>query len=231
MFKGLVRVTVPVAAFGAGVFVVSQVPLFSRPVQPPIHHNEDALSRVVSSPQYQQCAQDNAEKLHYGSHGVPLGHRRSFVPTGLLSGADLFGIDPIIFTNPEKKTLTGFYHLGKEMVSHDGQIHNGAILTIMDGELCKCGFPELPSKRGVTASLELNFHNQAQPNSIAMLSARVVEIKGRKVVIEGVLEELPSLKKNSDTQLPVPVIIATSRCVLVEPRWFKYVAWMWQLEL
>lgn len=226
MFRRLVRITVPIAAFGVGAVSASKISHI-RTLPAPRHANEDALAKVTSSSQYQQCINDPQQKLHFSSQLIPKGHRHSFVPTGLLSGAKLFGIDPVIFTNKRDKTLTGFYHVGSEMVSHDGQVHNGAILTILDGELCKCGFPELPSKRGVTAALDLKFHAQAEPDSIVMLTAKVTESKGRKVVIEGSLKALPHYEENKVTHWREPVEIATAKCLLVEPRWFKYVAWMW----
>lgn len=114
----------------------------------------------------------------------------------------------------ESYDLVGFYHLGNKLTSQDGQIHNGIISTILDEGLCTTGFNKLPSKRGVTAKLNINFINQANKNTTVILKAKVVQHKGRKVVINGQLSELGGH------------VIANGNCILVEPKWFRYFSWI-----
>ncbi|QEL62169.1 hypothetical protein SBP28_004180 [Candidozyma auris] len=95
-------------------------------------------------------------------------------------------------------------------------LHNGITATILDEGLCACGFSSLPSKRGVTANLTIDFKNQAQPQSTVVLRAKVAEAKGRKVVIDGTLSTFPTHLGEK------PMEIASAKCVLVEPKWFKY---------
>ena len=99
------------------------------------------------------------------------------------------------------------------------QIHNDVVSTILDECLCACGFSKLPSKKGVTAKLSIDFLNQARPESTVVLRAKVTEAKGRKVVIQGRLELLAAAAHES-------IPIASAECVLVEPKWFKYFSWL-----
>lgn len=153
------------------------------------------------------------------SDNLPQQHHHNYVGSGLLFGPNLMEIDPIIFLNPDSGEITSFYHLGSKLISQDGLIHNGVTSTIIDEGLCTCGFSRLPSKKGVTAKLSISFENQAPPNSTVVLKAKVVESKGRKVVIDGVLETFPLDGSN-------PITIANANCVLVEPKWFKYLSWL-----
>lgn len=177
------------------------------------------MAKIESSSLYKRLDKDPANIKYYTSEMFPEQHHKNHVGTGLLFGPNLFEVDPVLFINESKGELTGFYHLGKELISQDGLIHNGVTSTILDEGLCACGFAKLPSKKGVTANLTINFHNQAPPDSTVVLRAKVVEHKGRKVVIEGTLSMF-SLGDAKTTE------IASSTCVLVEPKWFRYFRWL-----
>ncbi|KAK6204379.1 HotDog domain-containing protein [Scheffersomyces amazonensis] len=220
MFKRLVRTSVPLVAFGVGV---AAFPANWRKgnwrEKKLLHINDDVVEKITLSKEYKDLAADPDTSQYSSSETFPNQHHKNYVGTGLLFGPDLFEIDPIVFLNEKKGELTSFYHLGDKLISQDGQVHNGVVSTILDEGLCSCGFPLLPSKKGVTASLSIDFKNQAPPGSTVVLRAKVVEAKGRKVVIEGNLETLPFDKSEQ------PIEIAHSRCVLVEPKWFKYFSW------
>lgn len=177
------------------------------------------MAQIELSNLYKSLDQDPDQAKHYTSETFPEQHRDNHVGSGLLFGPNLFEVDPVLFINEKKGQLTGFYHLGKELVSQDGQIHNGVTATILDEGLCACGFAKLPSKKGVTANLKIDFHNQAPPDSTVVLKAEVVQHKGRKVVIEGTLSTFPFDGSK-------PVDIASSTCILVEPKWFRYFRWL-----
>lgn len=220
MFRTFTRLTVPVVAFGAG-FALFPAQWKKGNWQPLklTHINTAVLTKIENSTLYKQLEQDENTSKYYNSETFPEQHRKNHVGSGLLFGPNLFEVDPILFINEKNGELTGFYHLGKELISQDGQIHNGVTATILDEGLCACGFAKLPSKRGVTANLTIDFHNQAQPDSTVVLQAKVVENRGRKVVIEGTLSTFPLDGAR-------PMEIASSRCVLVEPKWFRYFRWI-----
>lgn len=214
------RLTSPVLAFGAGLFLFPAEWRKSKLAPRKLtHFNHDALNALEKSDLYKQLSNEPGVKKYYNSESFPEQHHQNYVGRGMLFGPDLFEIDPVVFLNEKEGKLTAFYHLGSELVSNDGQIHNGVTATILDEGLCTCGFGKLPSKRGVTANLNIKFHNQAPPKSTVVLRANVTEAKGRKVVIEGTLLTFPT---NGDK----PIHIASSECILVEPRWFKYFRWL-----
>lgn len=216
MFRTTTRLVTPLVAFGAGVALFPREWRRGAFEDTKIaHFNEDVLVKLQRSEEYQRLAQDPQFSQHHASSAFPKQHLDNYVGLGLLFGPDLFEIDPVVFQNQKEGTLTAFYHLGKKLISQDGQVHNGVIATILDEGLCTCGFPKLPSKKGVTAKLSIDFENQAPPDSTVVLRAKIKEHKGRKVVIEGYVETFPL---NGDK----PVRIAQSECVLVEPKWFRY---------
>lgn len=218
--RTLTRLTAPVAAFGIGFafFPADWRKGNSAPARL-THFNADVMTKLQQSRLYQQLDNDANVVKYYSSERFPVQHRKNHVGSGLLFGPDLFEVDPVVFLDDTKGELTAFYHLGSRLNSDDGQIHNGVSSTILDEGLCACGFSKLPSKKGVTANLSIDFKNQAPPNSTVVLRAHVVEAKGRKVVIEGTLSTFP-LDGSAEFD------IASARCVLVEPKWFKYFRWL-----
>lgn len=158
-------------------------------------------------------------KLHH-SETFPKQHHRNHVATGLLHGPDLHEIDPILFVNEDEGQFVGFYHLGRKLTGNDGNIHSGIFATILDEGLCACGFSKLPSKRGVTASLKINFNKPVPPDTTVVLQAKVTESRGRKAIIDGDLRIM-----NPDGTVAEDVV-ASSTCILVEPKWFKYLRWL-----
>lgn len=221
LLRRFTRLTTPVLAFGAGLALFPAEWRRSK-FQPAklTHFNQDALDRISKSDLYKQLKDDPNYKMYNNSESFPKQHHENFVSRGMLFGPDLFEVDPVVFLNESAGELTAFYHLGKELVSGDGMLHNGITSTILDEGLCACGFSKLPSKKGVTANLTIDFKNQAQPQSTVVLRARVEEVKGRKVVIKGNLLVFPTRFGEQ------PMEIATASCVLVEPKWFRYFRWL-----
>lgn len=218
--RTLTRTITPLVALGTGyaIFPVNWRKNSALPYAFP--HNSAVLQQIEDSHEFRRLAADaKLTKINY-SGAFFSQHADNYINTGLLAGPELFEIDPVAFLNTETGEITSFYHLGAKLSSLDGQIHNGVTSTILDEGLCTAGFPLLPSKKGTTGRLSINFHNQAPPNSTLVLKAKVVEAKGRKVTINGHLETLP--EKATDE----PVLIADAQCILVEPRWFKWVKWL-----
>lgn len=221
MFRGTVRKTIPLFAFAVGAVAFPKdwrkgQFLTDRKLN---HINDSVIQQIEATDEYKRLVSNPNVKHYTSSKSFPQQHRNNYINTGILFGPDLMEIDPLVFVNESTGELTSFYHLGDKLISQDGQIHNGIISTILDEGLCSAGFSKLPSKRGVTASLLIDFENQAPPQSTVVLHSKVKEAKGRKVVIEGYLETL------SDS-VEKPLLIAKANCVLVEPKWFKYFSWL-----
>lgn len=220
MIKFLTRLTLPVVGLSAGYLLFpKEWRKNSYADRKLASFNTSVLEELSKTEEFQKLANDNSITKIIKSQSFPLQHHNNHVGSGILFGPNLMEIDPVLFISESTGDLTSFYHLGSELISQDGQIHNGIISTILDEGLCFCGFPQLPSKKGVTAKLSINFENQAPPNSTLVLRAKVVEAKGRKVVIDGTLETFPFDGSS-------PLRIANSKCVLVEPKWFKYFSWL-----
>lgn len=176
----------------------------------------DIIDKIKNSNNYKELTSNHKFISNVHSSRVPKAHQVNHVTQGLLFGPQHLEIDPIVFINEADSELQAYYHLGKGLTSYDGKIHNGVLSTLLDELLCFCGFPLLPSKRGVTARLSIDFINHANPDTTVLLKAKVKEHKRRKVVIEGHIETIE--KK--------PKIIAKANCILVEPKWFKYFSWL-----
>ncbi|EGW33311.1 uncharacterized protein SPAPADRAFT_60651 [Spathaspora passalidarum NRRL Y-27907] len=220
-FRGFVCKTIPIVAFGVGIASFPRSWRKEYKGDPKLLRiNESVLNQIQDTELYKTLQTNNNFKQYNSSHAFPGQHHSNYIGTGLLFGPDLFEIDPIVFLNEEKGELVSFYHLGESLISQDGQIHNGVTSTILDEGLCSAGFPLLPAKKGVTASLSIDFKNQAPPRSTVILRAKVKEAKGRKVVIEGYLETL-----SFDLSVK-PTRVADAKCVLVQPKWFKYLQWL-----
>ena len=220
MFKRITRTTVPLVALAGGFFLFpKEWRKNHQNVYTLNHFNEEAAKKLTESSEYQVLDNNKAFTRMSISHEFPQQHKENHATSGILFGPHLMEVDLIIFINPSDGELVSFFHLGAKLVSHDGQIHNGVVSTILDEGLCACGFSKLPSKKGVTAKLSIDFLNQARPESTVVLRAKVTEAKGRKVVIQGRLELLAAAAHES-------IPIASAECVLVEPKWFKYFSWL-----
>lgn len=219
MLRRTSRIVTPLAAFAAGYMMFPKEWRKSHHLQGMAAHvNESVVRQLEATTEFTELKQNPNFRHYMFGDAMPQQHRKNHIGHGLLSGPDMFEIEPIAFLDEEHGELVSFYHLGKQLTSQDNQIHNGVVSTILDEGLCICGFPKLPSQKGVTAQLAIDFKNQAPPDTTVRLSAKVVEAKGRKVVIRGFLETFPM--DGGDA-----IRIADAECVLVEPKWFRYFLW------
>lgn len=177
---------------------------------------KEILQDIKLSENYKDLIKNPDYAFDTHSSRIPKTYQGHFVSQGLFFGPKHLEIDPMVFVNAKDHELQAYYHIGEKMCSYDGKIHNGVLSTIIDESLTFCGFPLLPSKRGVTARLSIDFLAHIKPDSTVILKAKVKEHKGRKVVIEGHIETVGAN----------PVKIAQAECILVEPKWFKYFAWL-----
>lgn len=175
---------------------------------------------IQNSPLAKKLRQDpDFEESRYYDK-IPLLHRENMLTTGLLAGKGALTVEPLIFVNKRTGQSFIFYHVGNRLDGHDGIVHGGLLATLMDEGLTRCGFPFLPSKYGVTASLNLNYRAPVRSNSYIVLVAGVEEVKGRKVVVKGRMETLP--------ETGTPITLVEADVVMVEPKWAKYVTWLFR---
>ncbi|AQZ18695.1 YBL095W [Zygosaccharomyces parabailii] len=164
------------------------------------------------------------------SEAIPAAHRANHVGQGLLSGRGKLENDPLIFRDEERGELAAVYQLGPELADSNGHVYPGVLSIMLDEALCYCGFPKLPHGHGVTAKLDLQFERPVPAGSLVVLRASVVESRGRKCVIGGRLESIPGMEQGVGGWLRSILgrsqVYARGECVLVEPRWFKWMKWV-----
>lgn len=226
VFKTAVRGAVLAGAFGVGFGLCARPwpdsPFWTKPrtlvpdkstlgLTPAQKYSELAQREAfLNSKVYQTYINDPSFQYMSIDKLIPTAHKYNQVSQGLLNLQN-----PVILVNRDAGELVLFCHAGNsDLIGSDGKIHNGIILTLMDEALCFCGFDKLPSKRGVTANLSVDFNNKIQPGSSFVLRAKVQEARGRKVTIRGTLDSLDGTS------------IANADCLLVEPRWFKKLNWI-----
>lgn len=103
-----------------------------------------------------------------------------------------------------------FVHLGRSLCGHDGIIHGGLLATILDETLARTSFFNLPHQIGVTARLEIDYRRPVTADQVIVVETKLVEAKGRKAVVEGILRNL-----DGET-------LVQSRAVFVEPKMIKW---------
>ncbi|KAG0676697.1 hypothetical protein C6P42_001167 [Pichia californica] len=231
-FKLLYKTTFTAASFGLGFAIFARpwpdTPLLAKPMElvqdKQIKDKENSIenyekldnySEFINCKIFSKYVKDENFKLIPTDKLIPEAHRYNQVSQGLMELNN-----PIIMINKEDGELVLFGKSNNSnLIGLDGKIHNGIILTLLDESLCFCGFNKLPNKRGVTANLKVEFNDKLPTNSRFILSAKVVESRGRKVVIDG---NLQSLDKNGKPQH----YVANAKCLLVEPKWFKWFNWV-----
>lgn len=160
--------------------------------------------------EYEKVINNDNFRLLEVNQMIPEAHRYNQVTQGLLNLNN-----PILLINRKDAELVMFGKADNDnVIGQDNKVHNGILTILLDETTCFCGFDKLPSKRGVTAGLDLNFYGKIQPKSTFVLTAKVLDARGRKVKIEG------TVKSASGERL------ADATCLLVEPRWFKYFNWV-----
>lgn len=120
------------------------------------------------------------------------------------------------------------YHLGSKLCGHKGIIHGGLLATLLDESLCRCGFPLLPNKLGVTASLNIKYVAPTPSDSIVVLHAWATKLNGRKVTVNGTLSTLGDAAndvdletvtlENADKVFGLKNTVS-AEALVIEPRW------------
>ncbi|AET40976.1 Mrx3p Ecym_7126 [Eremothecium cymbalariae DBVPG len=219
----------PSAGFAAGFISFGQAWQTGSESQGQGPRNEseqrvDILDRLAQTEEFKKLTENFV--MMRQSELVPGKHRNNSISQGLLFGRNHIEIDPVIFQDHENRSMTAFYHLGEGLSSENGNIHKGVLALLLDEALCFCGFPTLPNKKGVTGRLNIKYQRDIPADSTLALRAHVVETKGRKCIIKGTLESVPEKSSSWKLGSGSPTVYAEAECILVEPRWYKYVTWL-----
>jgi len=145
----------------------------------------------------------------------PIPSNSSHLIPGALLGPGKISIAPLVRTKNDGTQAAVVVHVGKGVCGHDGIIHGGLIATLFDQHLANLGMLSLPSKKGVTANLNVNYYSPAAADQFLVLRLAVDKSQPsftqnrRKAVVIGRLE-------STDGRL-----LADARAVIVEPRYTK----------
>ena len=143
----------------------------------------------------------------------PESQKKHSLTAGTLLGPGKIPVPPVVFCEEGKK-LVSISYLGTDLCGHVGIVHGGMLATLLDEGLARCGFPALPNKIGVTASLTVNYKKPAPAGSYVVLKAETTKVEGRKVWVKGRIELL------GKTEEPGMVLVEAEG-LFVEPKYAK----------
>lgn len=118
-----------------------------------------------------------------------------------------------------------FFHLGSKLSGHARIVHGGLVATLLDELTCLLGFQSFPSKKGVTASLNINYFKPCLVNSHIMVKCTVMKKSGRKCWVKGQVFKLDLESKIADTVSNFVEtkenLLSECECLVIEPRWVQ----------
>ena len=113
-----------------------------------------------------------------------------------------------------------FFYLGEDLTGHAGIVHGGLLATILDEITCRLAFLNFPSKKGVTASLNISYKKPCFSNNYILLRCDVVKRTGRKCWVKGLVFQVDSEKHYDQKDVEKLENLLTECDILViEPRW------------
>lgn len=163
---------------------------------------------------------------------LPKHHLPNMITTGAFHAGGLGLAPSTLLVHPDGRHQT-IFHLGKELqhehfenwrervwnylFGRENTTHYGVGTTLLDEGLAQCAFPYLPTKYGVTATLDVQMKRPLPSDEFLVLVATPGDHQGRKSYASGTLHAL------KDTNLG-PALMS-GRVLMVEPWYFKYITW------
>ncbi|SCV69471.1 BQ2448_2491 [Microbotryum intermedium] len=129
-----------------------------------------------------------------------------------LRGPSKFAIPPLAFTTKDNKEAVFVMHLGRGLCGHEGVVHGGLLATVLDESLAWTALQSLPSNIGVTATLSLSYKKPTFADQFVVVRTEWVRQEGRKVWVQGQIEDL-------DGQ-----VLVQADALFVEPKMAKFLS-------
>ncbi|KAI6124516.1 HotDog domain-containing protein [Pisolithus croceorrhizus] len=120
----------------------------------------------------------------------PEERRVNNLTAGALRGPGKLGNIPLVRSKLDESEAIGFVHVGRGLCGHDGIVHGGLLATLLDESLARTAINNLPDKIGVTANLSINYRAPTFADQFIVIKVRLLEKKGRKVLVGGRVEDL-----------------------------------------
>lgn len=140
-------------------------------------------------------------------------------------------IDPVFLdpSNPAPEDIYGsetvanssftFFHLGEELTGHKSIIHGGLLATILDELACRLAFQNFPSRKGVTANLNINYRKPCFVDSFILLRCDVSKKQGRKCWVNAKIYFVDLNDKDPSNVETVENLLSECECFVIEPKW------------
>ncbi|PRT54424.1 hypothetical protein B9G98_02044 [Wickerhamiella sorbophila] len=194
-------------------------------------HKELDRSLTQGHP-YVQKLEAEGFKVESSLMSVPKHHLPNMITTGAFHAGGLGLAPATLLVHPDGRHQTIFY-LGKEL-RHEHPAtwthkvwrylfgaseasHFGIGTTLLDEGLAQCAFPYLPTKYGVTATLDVHMRRSLPSDDYLVLVAVPGDHSGRKSSASGSLHALHGTKLGPE--------LMSGRVLMVEPWYFKYLTW------
>ncbi|KAA1477383.1 Thioesterase/thiol ester dehydrase-isomerase [Dentipellis sp. KUC8613] len=145
----------------------------------------------------EQRVQDEDKNAWYETRpylSLPPENAANSLTAGALRGPGRLALPPLVRARADETESWIFIHVGRGLCGHEGIVHGGLLATLLDEGLARTAIMNLPDKVGVTANLSINYKAPTRADQFIVLKTRLVEAKGRKVRVEGVVEDMSGTK-------------------------------------
>ncbi|KAL4259214.1 Thioesterase/thiol ester dehydrase-isomerase, partial [Pleurotus pulmonarius] len=139
----------------------------------------------------------------------PEERRVNNLTAGALRGPGKLALKPLVRARADETEACVWIHLGRGLCGHDGIVHGGLLATLLDETLARQAISNLPDKVGVTAQLSIGYKAPTRADQFILIKTKLVEAKGRKARVSGVVEDLEGN------------ILVEATATFVQPRYAK----------
>jgi len=139
----------------------------------------------------------------------PEERRVNSLTAGALRGPGKLAFTPLVRARKDESESVIVVHVGRGLCGHDGIIHGGLLATLLDEGLGRTAINNLPEKVGVTANLEINYRAPTKADQFIVIKTKLIDVKGRKVWVEGHIEDTSGNK------------LAEAKAMFVQPKYAK----------
>ncbi|CAK9439646.1 uncharacterized protein LODBEIA_P37460 [Lodderomyces beijingensis] len=120
-------------------------------------------------------------------------------------------------SSEESNFSVTFLRLGDQLSGHRGIVHGGLLATLLDEITCRLGFLNFASLRGVTANLNINYHNPTAVNRWICVKCTTTRKEGRKCWVRG---EIYTVDQQTQS-LREQELVCSCEILIIEPRWVE----------
>lgn len=121
---------------------------------------------------------------------LPPAIRAQTFTAGTLRGAGKLALSALVRARKDESESLIIVHLGRALCGHSGIVHGGMVAALLDEGLARAGVLNTPEKVGFTASMTVEYRAPTMAEQFVAIRTTVARKDGRKVWIEGVMEDL-----------------------------------------